>query len=190
MNRKQRRAAKKNASLRVVGNGTNPAVSAEILPLLNRAVKLQHAGDFEGAKEIYESVLPTHAEDLNFCLCLADFFDLQGDLDQAYTQYKKAVTLQPGNAICWSRLSVCLKKRSDLKASIIACRKAIELEPNDANLLAHLATLLELTYDPKGAGKALQAALKLDPENFVIHQALGDTQTYLGRFDEAAGSYR
>lgn len=184
LNRKQRRALKKNgaAPLRAAPEQVQLGdISAE----LEQARGFQEAENFNAAKEIYDRLLKLHSNHPDLYVALAAFHQLQNNPDNAYLALKQLVTIAPHIAEYWSALSLALKLRSEVKAAIIARKKSIELQPDNAESYVQLGMLLDRAYDSDRAMAAFEFAVKIDPKNHRALISYGRKLQALGEFKQA-----
>jgi tetratricopeptide (TPR) repeat protein len=93
-----------------------------------------------------------------------------GRLEEAVTQYRMAVKLEPGFATAWNNLGVAMAGLGRHEVAIAAYRKAIRAAPTYA--LAHYN--LGVAYDARGrynrAIASYQKAIELDPGLLDLRQ--------------------
>jgi len=68
---------------------------------------------------------------------------VKGDLEQAVTLYREALSVDEGFTIAWTGLSMALARLGQLDEAIEAGRRVVELEPNDALSHTNLSRLLQ-----------------------------------------------
>ncbi len=112
--------------------------------------------------------------------------------NEAETAYRRAITLDPENAIAWNNLAALLQTNKRYDKAQIAYQKAVEIDPEYSlawnNMGSLLATHLQ-QYDE--AEKAYRRAVALDPENAHAWGNLGKLlQDHLKQYDEAITAYR
>jgi tetratricopeptide (TPR) repeat protein len=109
------------------------AIAQPILPVLkigaynNFGSLLQTAGEFQLARQAYETVLKI---DPNFAIVYYNLgmnYKAMGDLDRAITSYQKAVELDSNYAAAYQNLGVALLKKKQVVESLECFKKAIEI---------------------------------------------------------------
>ncbi len=103
----------------------------------------------------------------------------QGKLAEAVTEFRQAVTADPGYATAWRNLGYALDKGGQVDEAVAAYQKAVELEPE---LNAH--NNLGVLYDKQGrsaeAIREFEKALKLDPANAMVLKNLENARQNQG----------
>jgi tetratricopeptide (TPR) repeat protein len=96
----------------------------------------------------------------------------QGDMPGAIDLAKKAIWLNPANALANFNLGLLLADTGNLSASIHQLRKAISLAPFQATFYLDLARVQQQSGDPAAAAATLQRAKEIDPANPNVVAAL------------------
>ncbi|MEL0108078.1 MAG: tetratricopeptide repeat protein [Rhodospirillaceae bacterium] len=175
MNRKQRRAAKKQ-SQQVSVNGTD---------LFSQGVACHQQGDLDKAEALYRKLLanePKHAE---------GWYHLGGIAYQkrqwadAIEYLQKALNIVPDYAEALNILGVAYKNLGQLDDAHQQLSKAIALQPNFPDALCNLGNVLMTMGQLEDAKEHYQKAITLNP-NFVLALSnLGAALLKLRRWDEA-----
>ena len=137
-------------------------------------------------------------------------------LEEAESNFKKAIEFKPNHAETYNNLGVLLfklnmppvsiKKAIELKPNFpnynnlantdelgrfdeaeINYKKAIELKPDFAKAYNNLGSILQ---KPEDAEKSFKKAIQLEPDYAEAYSNLGVTQYNLARLDEAELNYR
>ncbi len=119
---------------------------------------------------------------------LGNVLELEGKFDEAATQDKKAIELDPGNSRAWSAVASAYLWGGRREQSLQAYHKAIELalanltkSPNDSDLLIQIADF----YASSGQGEKslvyLRKALALSPDDPNVIYRAGETYEILGQ---------
>jgi superkiller protein 3 len=95
----------------------------------------------------------------------------QGKLAEAITEFRQAVTLDPGYAPAWRNLGFALDKQGQVDEAVAAYQKALQLEP-DLNAHNNLGVLYDKQGRHEQAIQEFEKALKLDPANATIRKNL------------------
>jgi len=113
-----------------------------------------------------------------------------GRLNEAITAYKKAIKLQPNNAIAHYSLGVVYQNKKMLDKATDLYQKAKQLAPNLAYPYYGLGTIYhsKLIFDK--AQEFYEEAVRLAPDFAEAHLQLGNLYFKLGRYREAVLKYR
>ncbi|MGI9381595.1 MAG: sulfotransferase [Methyloligellaceae bacterium] len=114
----------------------------------------------------------------------------RGDFGAAYSAYKKAATLAPGNFEHWQRLGHCLTQITEAAGAIVAFKRAIALRPDHASLYLGLAQAYYQQGDHRAALAAVDKALALRPDLDLAHLEAGGHYQALGDVERARRSFR
>jgi tetratricopeptide (TPR) repeat protein len=112
------------------------------------------------------------------------------DFPTAVELYRKAIEIDPGNALAYNNLGNTLVNLKRLDEAEVSHRKAIELDPNNASAHYNLGIAL---YQLKRYGEAEAAyrkAIELDPTFALNYNNLGVTLRSSKRLDEAEAAFR
>ena len=93
-----------------------------------------------------------------------------GDIPGAIQLAKKALWLDPENAIADYNLGLLLADAGNFEASIFQLRKAISLAPLESSFYVSLAKVEEHAKNPGAAQEALARAMQLDPDSADLHK--------------------
>ncbi len=100
-------------------------------------------------------------DDVTAWIDLGIALDYVQNEDGAADAFRKAIALDPANAIAWYRLGMV----SDENEAIKAFRKAIDLKPDYVDPWDSLGDLLLDKGDIEGGIAAFRSALAIDPDN-------------------------
>ena len=102
--------------------------------------------------------------------------------DDAVTEFRKAMQLQPQNASILINLGIAQLRLRDVFSAIETYRTLLEFEP--ANVLAHanIAAAFQLSGQIELAIQSYRHALELDPDHLSAHQNLLYALTYVPNF--------
>lgn len=158
MNRKQRRAAQKQA---------NSTASRQVLTAaLADAVELRRAGRLHDAEAFCRRVLvssPDHPEALHL---LAEIARETGRVGVALACFEKACRADAKNAAYHRDLAAMYLGVGRLPDAAASCRRALALEPDRAEVHNNLGAILMAQGDRAGAGRHFEQALALTSELF------------------------
>jgi serine/threonine-protein kinase len=116
---------------------------------------------------------------------LGSVLRLQGKLDEAEAEYRKAIDLDPKHAAAHYNLGHALCKQGKLDQAITECRKAIDLDPKDADAHCILGNVRSAQGKLDEAVAEYHKAIALDPNNAWAHCALGSTLSDQRKLDDA-----
>jgi tetratricopeptide (TPR) repeat protein len=145
--------------------------------------------DYATAAKDYESYLEKKPDDAAVHFQLGYALTGMQKLDDAKTQYQKAIELNPKMAEAHLNLGLTLLD-SDPNAAIPPLQKATELLPNQARAKFALGVAYERTGKSALAIEQYKAAEKLDDKDADTHLALGRTLLNASRPAEAEGEFR
>lgn len=106
-----------------------------------------------------------------------------GDVAGGIELLRKALWLDPSNAIANYNLGLLLADAGNLEAATLELRKAISLAPIRGEFFASLAAIREKSGDIQGATQAIEKAVKLRPGDAALMarlESLKRTQAQLG----------
>lgn len=109
----------------------------------------------------------------------------KGQYDEALIYYKKAIEIDPNNALAYNSICFIYNKQGQYDKAIEYCSKAIELAPNKALYYGARAAV----YWSKGqydlAIADLIKAIKIDPNNAPAHRYICLIYEEQGQYDKA-----
>ncbi len=195
MNRAQRRqAARQNRS------GGTPKAAAALVPAgpaapgvqsdLDRAVRLQQAGNFIQAAEIYQRILevvPDHAEATNYLGAAAGEL---GQFDTAVKLIIRSIELRPGEAVFHNNLGNVLNKAGRFEAAANAYEQAVKADAKFAAAWNNLGMALAVQFKDDDSIRAFERAIRVKPDFAEAHNNLGNIHYTRKQFHEAEKSYQ
>lgn len=105
--------------------------------------------------------------------------------EEAESQFRKAVEMDPAMAGVRAQLAALLHKRGDKAAAAELLAKELELDPGNKEVATNYAIVLTDTGDARAAVRAWRRVLELTPENALAGQELARLLTDLGEVAEA-----
>ncbi|MFH2137679.1 MAG: tetratricopeptide repeat protein [Candidatus Omnitrophota bacterium] len=114
----------------------------------------------------------------------------KGKYDKAIEQFKKALILNPKDALAHNCLGGAYKSKGMLDEAIKAYKKALILNPKDARAHTSLAAVYERKKMRDEAIEEYKKAIAIDPEYFRPHYDLGVAYKCKGMVDEAIEEYK
>jgi len=116
----------------------------------------------------------------------AIYMQLGGGFEKAEAELRRALVLDPSNALAWDLLARGLRHQGRFAESIDAARQAKRLEPDSVRYYALLArSLFFAGQDLDEARLLCRQALPLDPSSTNVLELLADIEEYDGRLAEA-----
>ena len=136
-----------------------------------------------------ESLL-TREEIVEYYTDLGTNYYERKEYEEARAAYKKAVELEPKNAVYHNKLGDMhyeLEEYGDARAAFL---KAVELEPKNAVYHANLGAAHYKLKEYGDARAAYKKAAELEPKNAVYHANLANTHHILKEYHKAYDTYR
>jgi protein O-GlcNAc transferase len=149
----------------MVGNNTNPKLSFKMKLRFNEALRLQKAGKFDQAAEIYQEILLTEPT-FNVHIKLGDTLLKLGKNKQAILSYSKAYLMNQNNASLNFKLARAHFRNSSQVSrdfSIHFFKKAIDLDPENAKYLYRYGLVLRYMGKKEEAIDCFRKVLVLRP---------------------------
>jgi tetratricopeptide (TPR) repeat protein len=144
-------------------------------------------GEFSKTIEVLENLLranPPRQDQIYFLL--ANSYFSMGKLEQSESAFRKAIELNPKEALYYESYAVLLRKEgpSRVEDALVQLKQAIKLSPQDPAILLQLGLCYESKSDVKQAVAPLEAAVGGDPESLPARVALARVYFKLGRKTE------
>jgi protein O-GlcNAc transferase len=152
---------------------------------LKLAIKLHNAHDVEEARGLYEKILKQDANhpDANH---LAGIISLSiGNIDDASTKFKKAIKVQPNEAIYYNSLGNLFKIENKIEEALGAYSQAVGINPGLHEAQHNLGRILEKIGSLDDAKYHLGEAVQADPTSYESNFSLARILVKLENFNEA-----
>ncbi len=149
--------------------------------------------DCPDAELAYRQILASFGDDSNALRCGAQLMEIHGHHDKWVEKiYRKAIELDPGNALAWQRLGYLLNDFKRYGEAEEAYQMAIKIDPENARSWFGLGALLHLKLARfEEAGKAYRRAVELDPGTAYYWVSLAVLlHTALFRLGDAEFAYK
>jgi tetratricopeptide (TPR) repeat protein len=114
----------------------------------------------------------------------------QGKLEEAISEYRLAIRLDPKNAAAHVNLGNALLDQGKLEEAISEFRLAIQLDPKNASAHYDFGVALGDQGKVAEAISEYRLAIRLAPKFVAAHINLGEALRDQGKFDEAISEYR
>jgi tetratricopeptide (TPR) repeat protein len=116
--------------------------------------------------------------------------DSLGRHDEAIACFKKALDIEPDDAMTHNNVGVALHAKGDLEGAIAEYRTAIRLQPESAGMHYNLGVELEAKGDLDDAIAEYRMTIRLQPDFADAHASLGVALKARGDLDGAIAEYR
>jgi tetratricopeptide (TPR) repeat protein len=153
--------------------------------VLNEALALHHAGQWQRAAHLYESILAHTPDDPEALHWLGVLHGQQGQHARAAELIGRAVALRPESADFQSDLAVACRALGQHERAVGCCQAALDLQPNHPEALNNLGLALHALGRFEEALERFRAAVRVRPDSALFHYNLASTLRKLARCDEA-----
>ncbi len=157
--------------------------------LLDQGQKALDRQDYAAAADIYRRFVADQPNEAYGHFQLGYVYTALNHHEEATSEYRKAVELDPKMAAAQMNLGLELVEK-DPAAAVEPFRKAADLMPGEARPRFLLGWALELSGQAAPAIEQYLQAQKLDAKNFDIHFALGRVLLASHRSADAEGEFR
>jgi predicted TPR repeat methyltransferase len=120
---------------------------------------------------------------------LAEFYLLNGRLDDAEQKFREAIKLNPGHAQAHNNLGSILQKTGRIAEATEHYARAFKISPMDTAFVFNLAWALTVQHRFRDAVALYRQAISLDPQSADAHFGLALALTDLGEYGEAELHY-
>ncbi len=154
---------------------------------------LEQAGQAAAEGEaILRDLVRLEPKNPEMLIALGDALSLQRKNAEAEAVYRKAIAIQPDDAIAYFRLGSLLDRsdRGRLAEAEAVYRKAIAIRPDDARAYISLGNALNYQGKHAEAEAVYRKAIALQPNNARAYISLGSALNYQGKHAEAEAVYR
>src|ERR1043166_4365047 len=127
-----------------------------------QALKLQQAGDFEGAVRGYQRFLKTHPDSIEANSNLGAVYARLGRFQEAIEQYTHALDLDGRNAAVRFNLGLAYYESAQIPKAAVQFERVISAQPDNERAAVLLADCRLRTGDPK---KVIELLAPLEPAN-------------------------
>jgi tetratricopeptide (TPR) repeat protein len=146
--------------------------------------------DYEGALDACRHAIGLDPNSTFAHACMAVALTALGRLGEARAEFQQSLRLDPDQPELLARFASVLARLDHVDAAMACHQRALSLRPSDPHLhLARSETLFS-QHDVAAAVEAARTATSLAPDMADAWQALGVCLNALGRFEEAADSFR
>ena len=161
--------AKANLELQAAAK-LDPEAVTPTLRLIRGYVRQQ---DYQNASSMCSRALLQRPKNANLWIVQGQIYQQLKRYDEAEAALKKAIEIDPDNAMGYSALVEHLESTNDLVATIDLYHRLIEMNPEAAGFYYQLGLNLARIKDTEGARAALSRAIKLSPNLIQARYMLG-----------------
>lgn len=152
---------------------------------------LNAIGNIHGWKEEYGAALDFFdrslkaRENADAFLGRGDVYFFQNRLDEAKSEYEKALSLDPSHRLAHRRLGQVHEKRREYGEALREYQFVLKNKWNDADAWIKVGWIREMDQDFESAQDCYEKAVGFDPGNPDALNGIGRVCVALGRYDEA-----
>lgn len=158
--------------------------------VLSIALTRQQLGNWRNSELVFRHALAVTADNAvphdNLANALLD----QNRVDEAITEYVKAIRLDRGYPEPYNNLGLALAKKGKLDDAIGCFREAVRLQPGNAAFHQNLGAALNFKGQYDEAITQFQDAIHLKSDYPDAHQALGTVFAIENRIDDAIAQFQ
>lgn len=180
MNRKERRAQKKNGALAIT----------PMAATLAQAFRAHQAGHRSDAERLYRDVLAVEPRNAAALHLLGALLHQTGRSDEATSLMRQAIAIEPRNPDYHYNLGCVLNAAGRMDEAIESLSKAITLKPQYVEAHFEIGNAHARASQLDSAEKSLRRALELQPANAAIMNNLGRVLRAMRRSDDAAAIWQ
>ncbi len=130
---------------------------------LRQALTLEDDQDFDGAIQVYRTMLMTFGPSADTCFALAELLYARGDLAGARERYYMSVEIDETFIEAYANLGCLLLELNDLNAAKSAFETSLQYHPDYPDVHFHLAKALDALDEPQRAEVHWRRFLDLAP---------------------------
>ncbi len=113
------------------------------------------------------------------------------DYAGAVAAFRRAIALDPNDAVPHANLGITLKKMGQTDAAVAEYREAIRIDPRNSKAYINLGAILSnVKGDYDGAIACFRRAIALRPDDWQAHDNLGITLERAGQYAAAEAAFR
>ena len=114
----------------------------------------------------------------------------QGSLNQAISNFDKAISINPRFFLAYNNLGNVMKNLGKFEQSLYQYEQAIKIKPDYFEAYYNLASLYRYFYKYNEAIENYRKAIKIKPNYTEAYNNLGHALNSIGNFDEALECYK
>ena len=158
--------------------------------MMERAAQGFQAGRYDQTSALCKKIIradPRHTGALGL---LGVVSALNGKLSDSIKLFRKAVAIEPGNAILNKNLAKALVSTGEYQEGVKYYSRVVSLQPADSNALYDLACAYQKTGNSSAAESHFRQALTVNPNDVKVLTNLGSLLREQGRHHEAVTFYQ
>ena len=167
-----------------------PADSAKIQGLLERAVNAHKTAQLEEAKQLYIEILAKDVRHAKSLYGLGLIAHQGGSLDVAASMMKRAIAADPNDVAFHRALGAVLRDQKKTDEALAEYEAVLKLAPNDEESHFNLGDIFLEKSDLAEAERRLKRALELRADRSATHEILFVVLWRQRRLDEAQPSFQ
>jgi tetratricopeptide (TPR) repeat protein len=171
--------------------------SAQLLPLMQKAVAHHQVGQLAEAEQTYLKVLEGNAHHSDALRLLGSLYIQRNQFEQAVLYLEKAQAAKPQDAEAHNNLGVALYKLGKSDDAIACYQQAIKIKPDYRDALNNLGNIFyergQSFHAQEKTSEAIlnyEQALRYTPDNLDILTRLAELQRNAGKIEEACEFYK
>jgi tetratricopeptide (TPR) repeat protein len=153
--------------------------------LFRSGIAYARAGAPRAAAERLARAVELDPSNADARFALADALTRSDEQEQAITQWREVIRLQPRRGVAWSNLGTLLVGLGRTEEAHQVLARAVEIEPDNPRLLVGVAQAERTLGQNAAATSHLLEAARVAPEEFHLAATLGVLLLQQGRRDEA-----
>jgi len=110
---------------------------------------------------------------------------INGNTQQAITEFQEAIQANPQCAYAYSKLSAIYSYLGDYQQVVFFIQKASQIEPNNAEYLYGLGMSYNLLKQPQKAIAEFEKTIQIDSNYAMAYVGLGHVYFFMGQYQEA-----
>ena len=157
---------------------------------LKKAKQLLSDNKLEEANVILSRLSVQSPRDADVWVCLGFIAGNKQEYEKAIDYFKKAATIEPGNAKILFNYGIALRDAGKFEDAIDAFKKSLLKDPNNTETLDCLAHAYMGAGDQDKAAEVFKTSLKINPNQAETQSNLGSAYQAQGELSKAEEFYR
>ena len=157
---------------------------------MRRGMGEMAAADYQAASNSFARAVVKNTKDPMAYLLLGASLYWSGKVDDAISEYKEALHLDPNNPLAHQLLGIAAGWKGNLQEAQDYFLKANQLDPNKADTNMNLGSTYAAQQNWDKALEHFRRAVDLSPRDPLYHYQLGALYEQLGRDEQAENSFK